>query len=58
MECEPSEKIIFKCVHCQSLFALDYIAPDGWATVKRYAAIDRFKYLCTNCGAFIYPVDL
>ena len=51
------KKTSFECVKCHSLFSLDYKPPEKWR-IFRYALKDDFKYLCTDCGAFIYPRDL
>jgi len=57
MSRKPSEKTLFECINCHSSFVIDYAAPEKW-TVSRYVLKDRFKYICINCGAFIYPTDL
>lgn len=50
-------KTLFECIYCRSLFSLDFKPPKKWK-VSRYAVKDHFKYLCTKCGAFIYPCGL
>ena len=54
---KPSEQILFECIYCRSQFAIDYVPPEKW-TVFRHVGKDHFKYICTDCGAFIYPVSL
>lgn len=54
---KQAEKTSFKCVNCHSFFLLDFSPPEKW-TVSRYAAKSRFKFICENCGAFIYPAEL
>lgn len=57
MSGKQTGKTLFECAYCHSHFLPDFVPPEKWI-VRRYTVKSHFKFTCSNCGAFIYPVAL